>query len=136
MKTKYTQEKAISTATLGVSAATGALASKGAMGIAPESFKKPIIRTALGLTALIAASVIQGNSTGATIGRGVTLGVGVQQVAEGIAGFVNPLLPASITAGVKPQEKFLAEALKGAEYEDVYASEQAWEEEGIQIKAI
>lgn len=115
MKTKLDQKKAISTATLGVSAGVGALVSKGAMSIAPASFKKPIVKGLVGVMALVAASTIQGQGTTETIAKGGLLGVGVQQTAEAAIAFIKP----NVTIGENPNraKQFIAGALAGVEDE-------------------
>lgn len=124
MKVEFNQKKAISTATLGVSAGVGALVSKGAMSIAPASFKKPLTRILLGGVALVAASTIQGTGTLEVAAKGAALGVGIQQVAEGAIGFIKPSLPA---VGENPTKakQFIAGALAGADDAETFVLPQA-----------
>lgn len=112
MKTKLDQKKAISTATLGVSAAGGALVSKGVMSIAPASLNKPIPKVVFAVIALIAASTIQGQGTLEKFAKGSLLGVGIQQGTEGALSYVNkPVLGENPTTA----EKFISGALAGVD---------------------
>lgn len=110
MNTKIDSKKVMQTATLGVSAGVGALVSKGAMSIAPASFRKPLVRGVLAAAALVAASTISGNDTTNTAIKGALLGVGIQQTAEAVIGFVKP------SVAVEPAttaQKFIAGAVQG-----------------------
>lgn len=113
MKVEFNQKKAISTATLGVSAGVGALVSKGAMSIAPASFNSPIVKTVIGVMSLIGASTIQGQGTLETASKGALLGVGIQQTAEAAITFIKP----NVMIGDNPTKakKFIAGALAGVE---------------------
>lgn len=111
MNLKLNQDKIISTATLGVSAGVGALVSKGAMTIAPESFKKPAVRGVLGVVAIVAASTISGNSITNTAMKGGLLGVGIQQITESVVAFIKPT--AKVETATTTGQKFLGGMVQG-----------------------
>ena len=111
MKLKLNQTNAIKTATLGVSAASGALVSKGAMSYAPAAMQKPLSKGIIGVIALVAASTITGTGTVKDVSQGLLVGVGIQQTLEAVAGVAKDgIAKMDSESGVT---KFLAASVNG-----------------------
>ena len=105
MKFKLNQKNAIDSGITGVSAIAAATASKGAMGLAPESFKKPLVRAGISLLALTVASGIQGNDAMAKASQGALLGISVEQGFGAVSQLVSPSVKDTPTT---KGEKFVA----------------------------
>ena len=99
MKVGFNSSKAVSTATLGAGAVGGMLVSKLGMSKAPAIMRTPAFRIGVGIVAFLGASSISGTGAAVDGSRGLLIGAGTQQVAEGVAAFLkgssNPLVSAA-----------------------------------------
>lgn len=93
MKTKFDKNTMKSIAVLGAGALLGTLVSKGAMAIAPDEVREPIVQTGLGLGSFAVSGAIQGDGTLENLTRGALMGVAINSTVNGINGFVAPSIP-------------------------------------------
>lgn len=105
----------------GGSALVGGTVSKGVMGLASEGLKKPLVRGAFSILALLGAGSIQGKDTGAKIARGGLLGVSVEQGIGAISSLVSPSVKTNPTTKA---EKFIAAIAKGSEANGMNSSDE------------
>ncbi|WP_272149128.1 hypothetical protein [Tenacibaculum aiptasiae] len=110
MNLELNQKTATDYAITGGSALVGGTVSKGVMGLAPEGFKKPLVRAGICLATLFTAGTIQGKDTGAKIARGALLGVSVEQGMGAVSTLVSPNVKDNPTTKA---EKFVAAIGRG-----------------------
>ena len=92
---KINQKKAFEYgATLG-GAVVGTKTSKAVNTYLPPSMKNPAVHGLIAIGTIVVASMIKGNTLASQVGRGVAIGVGIDQGNTAINSVVTPMLPAS-----------------------------------------
>lgn len=138
MNLELKKETVVDYAITGGSALAGGTVSKGVMGLASESLKKPLVRGAFAALALLGAGSIQGEDTGAKIARGALLGVSVEQGLGAVSSLVSPSVKDN---PITKAEKFIAAIAKGSEtsgmasaeefYQPIQISQDAWRDDSV-----
>jgi hypothetical protein len=94
---KFNSKTAKEIGTTGGSAIVGTKISKAVNELIPANWKNPGVHGAVMLVSIAAAAMIPGNGLGAQIGRGLALGVAVNQGSEAADQIVAPMLPVADT---------------------------------------
>jgi hypothetical protein len=98
---KFNTKIAKEVATTGGSAIVGAKISKAANVMIPASLKNPAVHGIVTVGAIVVASFITGNGLMSQVGRGLALGVAVDQGNEAINRVAAPMLPPANTTAAK-----------------------------------